>query len=211
MSLDGVSIASDPTSTGQLALTLTRAITGRIDLSQGAPDFAATLAITDAIVDGCGGAPAAIANPGDTSLTHVTVFGTVTTGTLHASETIFDAPVIAQRTQIGCVRYSFVPTGSTTPSPYRCQPALALAAAPASEAAAVKARLVPSYTSRQYQQPGYAQLARDCPIEIAQGAESQREMGAFQMLMQPQRLANLATALDEYLRFGLEAGVFLVT
>jgi hypothetical protein len=36
-------------------------------------------------------------------------------------------------------------------------------------------------------------------------------MGAFEMLMHPQRLANLRLGLEEYLRFGLEAGVFLVT
>jgi len=29
--------------------------------------------------------------------------------------------------------------------------------------------------------------------------------------MQPQREANLRTALDEYLRFGLAAGIFYVT
>jgi hypothetical protein len=31
-------------------------------------------------------------------------------------------------------------------------------------------------------------------------------MGAFHFLQQPQRKANLLSALDEYLRFGLEAG-----
>ena len=34
-------------------------------------------------------------------------------------------------------------------------------------------------------------------------------MGAFEFLKQPQREANLRDALDEYLRFGLEAGPFL--
>jgi hypothetical protein len=36
-------------------------------------------------------------------------------------------------------------------------------------------------------------------------------MGAFMFLAQPQRRANLRAALDEYLRLGLEAGVFPVT
>ena len=36
-------------------------------------------------------------------------------------------------------------------------------------------------------------------------------MGAFSTLKQPQREANLRTALDEYLRFGLEAGAVYVT
>jgi hypothetical protein len=36
-------------------------------------------------------------------------------------------------------------------------------------------------------------------------------MGAFEFLKQPQREANLLNALDEYLRFGLEASLFYVT
>jgi hypothetical protein len=36
-------------------------------------------------------------------------------------------------------------------------------------------------------------------------------MGVFNQLKQPQREANLRTALEEYLRFGLEAGIFYVT
>ena len=43
------------------------------------------------------------------------------------------------------------------------------------------------------------------------GADDDGEIGAFHFLQQPQRLANLEGRLDEYLRFGLEAGVFLVT
>ena len=35
-------------------------------------------------------------------------------------------------------------------------------------------------------------------------------MGAYEHLQQPQREANLQDALHEYLRLGLEAGVFLV-
>ena len=34
-------------------------------------------------------------------------------------------------------------------------------------------------------------------------------MGAWHFLQAPQRMRNLRLALDEYLRFGLEAGVFL--
>jgi hypothetical protein len=36
-------------------------------------------------------------------------------------------------------------------------------------------------------------------------------MGAFSSLKQPQREANLRLALDEYLRSGLDAGIFFVT
>jgi hypothetical protein len=36
-------------------------------------------------------------------------------------------------------------------------------------------------------------------------------MGAFNMLKQAHRESNLRTALEHYLRFGLEAGLFFVT
>ena len=36
-------------------------------------------------------------------------------------------------------------------------------------------------------------------------------MGAYHLLFQPQREANLRIRLEEYLRFGLEAGVFFET
>jgi hypothetical protein len=36
-------------------------------------------------------------------------------------------------------------------------------------------------------------------------------MGAYHQLYEPQRIANLQARLDEYLRFGLEAGIFLAS
>jgi hypothetical protein len=76
---------------------------------------------------------------------------------------------------------------------------------------AVLRSLVPSFTSTRYGLPGYAQLAVTCPEPIRAGAEDEGEMGAFHFLHQAQRLKNVRASLDEYLRFGLEAGVFLVT
>jgi hypothetical protein len=43
------------------------------------------------------------------------------------------------------------------------------------------------------------------------GAEDGAEMGVFNQLRQPQRVANLRQALEEYLRVGLEAGVRFAT
>jgi hypothetical protein len=139
-----------------------------------------------------------------------------------ASETIFDNRVNADRRQAGCVRFSFVPDGSRTPRRYRCQPELEieirLEEAKYDSAAekdrirqAVLSRLTPSYTSTQYGHPAYAQLGSSCPDEIRRGAEDGGEMGAFHFLKQPQREGNLLASLDEYLRFGLEAGIFYET
>jgi hypothetical protein len=71
--------------------------------------------------------------------------------------------------------------------------------------------LTPSYTSTQYGHPAYAQLSLTCPNPIRTGAEDGGEMGAFHFLKQPQRESNLLASLDEYLRFGLEAGIFYET
>ena len=66
----------------------------------------------------------------------------------------------------------------------------------------------PQFTSLNYGDPGYCQLSQRCAIEIRQGAEDEAEMGVFHNLYQPQRETNLRVRLDEYLRFGLEAGIF---
>jgi hypothetical protein len=109
------------------------------------------------------------------------------------------------------------------PRRYRCQPDLALAAfaresgkAPGeplawAEAAAVLARVTPSFTSTRYGDPGYAQLGRLCAAEIRAGAADGAEMGVFERLKQPQREANLRAVLPEYLGFGLEAGILFIT
>lgn len=163
-----------------------------------------------------------------TALERVTVLGAVHVKQLQlASETIFAEQVTADRRQVGCVRFSYVPRGSRTPQRFRCQPDTAIAAAvAAAEAqaggpigaglrAALTAqqvrRVTPSFTSTVYGQPAYGQLGLACPDEIATGAEDGAEMGAFNFLKQPQRLSNLRTSLDEYLRLGLEAGIFFVT
>lgn len=141
------------------------------------------------------------------------------------SNSIFTAPVAATRKQIGCVRFSYVPEGSSTPRRYRCQADLAFAEEilrikkkdpnkklTKSELAdlrrAVAAEIVPGFVSTQYGEAAYAQLTLTTPLAIRAGSDRGSEMGVYEMLQQPQREANLRAALDEYLRFGLEAGIF---
>jgi hypothetical protein len=158
-----------------------------------------------------------------TTLERVTMLGSTHIRELAlASETIFSEPVVAQRRQRGCTRFCYVPAGSRVPRRYRCQPDVALVqfaenrnttvdALTGAERSAVETRLTPTFTSIRYGEPGYAQLSRSCADEIRTGAEDGAEMGGFKRLQQPQREANLRTALEEYLRFGLEAGIFFVT
>jgi hypothetical protein len=137
-----------------------------------------------------------------------------------ASETIFTGLVLSERHQSGCVRFCFVPNGSRTPRRYRCQPDYALyqrarqlglpidTPLPSSEQQHILTRLQPVFTDTRYGRPAYGQLAWNCPEEIMTGAEDGSEMGVFCSLKNKQRLANLQATLEEYLRYGLEAGLF---
>jgi hypothetical protein len=195
----------------EAAVMLYRAICGPISLSA-----ASSLTTTDSIVASLAAASAtaaAITAPGASlTINTTTVFGMVAAQALSASNAIFTGVVTIERQQTGCVRFSYLPPGSKTAPRYRCQPDLALTGvAPPAAQNAIETRLIPQFTSIAFGQPAYAQLAASCAAEIATGADNEAEMGAFNFLYQPQRLANLATALDEYLRFGLEAGSFNVT
>jgi hypothetical protein len=142
---------------------------------------------------------------GGVSISASTVFGSVRAREARLIEnSIMTGPVNADRTQAGCVRYSYLPPppASRVPPRFRCQPDLAIE----SDASAA-ARIVPAFTSRARNEGGYAQLADTCPAEIRTGAEDGDEMGVFLGVYAPRREANLRFRLDEYLRIGLEAGV----
>lgn len=203
----------------QLTVSLERTICGKLDLADTVPH----LSLSQSVVDADGG-PAAIEAPGsDADIQGSTILGVSHVRSLEAGNTIFAERVIAQRRQTGCVRFSFVPEKSQTPRRYRCQPDLALAARaeelgldspsklPAKERKLIFSRMTPAFTSDDYGDPGYAQLAESCAGGILAGAEDGSEMGVFMFLQQPQRAANLRASLDEYLRFGLEAGIFYET
>ena len=195
------------------------------------PNQSDSLTILDSIVDGLGGSALAdtgtVNQPGPPiSLERVTILGSSFTRQITlATEVIFTDQVIAEQRHAGCVRFSFVPVNSITPQRYRCQPDLAIQTAiekaekaapltPAQRAAItaqVQARVVPSFTSIHYGDPGYAQLRLGCPIEIRTGADDGSEMGVFCHLKQPQRETNLRIRLEEYLPFGLNPGVIYVT
>jgi hypothetical protein len=186
----------------ELAIHIERSIVGAIAL----PDSVTSLAIVDSI------ATAAItANGADADIQTSTIFGTINVRSLEARNSILLGLVTAIRRQIGCVRFSYMPDASTTGRRYRCQPDLAIASEKdATLHPSIRVRLQPVFTSVNFGDPGFAQLAQTCPTEIHSGAEDGSEMGVFDYLKQPQREANLRSSLDEYLRFGLEAGIFFV-
>ncbi len=116
---------------------------------------------------------------------------------LDAAGDAWPAPVWAERRQVGCIRFSFVPPGSRTPRRFQC-----VGGDPAHR---------PFHTSLRYGDPGYMQLRRSTHRAIRTGASDESEMGVTHELYQPQRETNLRIRLDEYLRYGLEAGFFYAT
>jgi hypothetical protein len=200
------------------------------------PDNVNGIWILDSIVDGAGteaiAGPIPIVGPplpshsAPLTTERSTFFGKLLVKSLEASEVIFTAIADAQRTQEGCVRFSYVPPGSHVPRRYRCQPDLeiereiadALRQNPLLSAAeqkeitdSVEGWLVPSFKAHNYGSPFYAQLHLGCPQQIRTGAADGSEMGVFSNLKQPQRESNLKIRLQEYLPFGLEPGIIYVT
>ena len=116
------------------------------------------------------------------------------TAELAAGDT-WKAPLWAERRQQGCVRFSYVPPGSRTPRRYHCQPE------------GDDPQTWPEFTSLHYGDPGYCQLLQGVSDKIKRGAHDESEMGVLHSLYQPQREINLRVRLEEYLRFGLEAGL----
>lgn len=213
----GLTAAGLPTAPGQpsiaahaanqrLGVALERCMSGPLAL----PPDTGTLAVRDSMVDSSGTATPAVA-AGTVTIERATILGATTALVLElASDTIFTGTVVAARRQEGCVRYSHVPDGSRTPRRFECQPDYPPGAA-AAEQRAIALRVRPIFTSMQYGAPGYAQLRQGSADAIARGASDEGEMGAFHHLHQPHREANLRASLDEYLRFGLEAGLVFVT
>ncbi|HEU4787945.1 MAG TPA: hypothetical protein VFS57_11060, partial [Gemmatimonadaceae bacterium] len=186
------------------------------------------LQIADSIVDATSSDRQAIGAPGVT-IAHVlltirrcTVFGIVDVHAMPLGEnSIFTSCVNVARRQIGCLRFSFVPVKCRTPRRYRCQPDEVIAAVKAdvpddaakqaSEIANETLRVQPRFTARRYGSPAYAQLARECAVEITRGADDESEMGAFHDLFQPQREANLRTRLSEYTPAGMNVGIIFAS
>lgn len=203
----GIGMVGPSTSNDQLQVELYRSICGPVSLLASVPG----LSVMESIVD-VGGTPgAAVQALGAATIIEAsTLLGGMNVRSLEAGNSLLTGVVTVERRQTGCVRFCYSPEGSQTPRRYQCQPDLALEKNPGQEAA-ILSRLTPLFTSRRYGHHGYAQLRRACAGEIRIGAENGSEMGVFNHLKQPQREADLRAAMNEYLRFGLEAGLFFVT
>lgn len=147
------------------------------------------------VPDDAAGAPLSVENTTIVGRVHTRVATLISNSILvSAPRSAGDGPSVrADRLQEGCVRFSRLPEDARLPRRHRCTTA------------------PPDFNSLVWGNPAYCQLGNRCPAEILEGADDGSEMGAFHDLYQPRRVANLRARLDEYLRFGLEAGIFFAT
>jgi hypothetical protein len=223
-------VSSNPANT-RLDVEIAFSITGPLRI----PETVDGLWLLDSIVDGASGQPA-ISNAAGTNGPRATIERSTILGPSFfrkfdlCSDTIFTDIITVEQRVDGCLRFSFVPDGSSAPQQYRCQPELEIAtqiavakrAAQASGtplppgwdvalAASIRKWLVPSFETGVYGAPDYCQLRLTAPQQVRQGADDGAEMGAFNHLKQTQRETNLRIRLEEYVPFGRAAGIIYVT
>lgn len=141
----------------------------------------------------------------------VTVMGETQAGMLEATDSIFEGVLDIESQQQGCARYCYLPPQSRMAQRYRCQPDVALANTTThQERAYILARYRPQYRSRDPLAPGFLLLEESVPAEIKQLAEDGGEPGCWNHLQHETRVANLRSALPQFLRFGMEPGLFFL-
>ena len=102
--------------------------------------------------------------------------------------------LVADRKQVGCVRFSFLPVNAVIPRSFECvEQALASAQ--------------PIFFSLRYGRPAYMKMLACTDNRIRRGADGGGEMGAFHFVLAPLRESDLKVRLQEYLPVGLNAGL----
>ena len=186
----------------ELAMAFDHCLCGPLALDPEVPELALESSIVDA------GAPGtAIAAEGaQVTIQSSSLFGRVDPiRELWASSSLFTAPVLARRTQAGCVRFCYVPNGSRVPRRYRCQPELAV------EGGAQPKRVKPHLVSLDRASPWYGQLHPLAHPALRTGGEDGGEIGAFRSPSSALLESNVEATLDEYLRLGMAAGMLIAT
>ncbi len=126
---------------------------------------------------------------GKTHIDRSTIFGKVDVHRLEASEALITGKTTVTDNQKGCFRFSAAMEESRLPRPY--------------ESHLFLKDTNHWFTSRNFGNPGYAQLSDTAPVILKRGAENGSEMGAFNNLLSPIKLDDLKNKIDEYMPFGL--------
>lgn len=209
-------------------VTIEHSILGSIQVERDeAKDDPLRIHLSDSILDANGRERVALGASGkrcaDVRLTlrRCTIVGQIQTLVVDLAEnSIVLGQMLACRRQVGCVRFSYVSTGSRTPRRFECQPDLVSRAVddllasgevtPAEHDAILRSerlRVEPAFDSLRYGTPDYGRLSVAAAAEITTGADDTSEMGVFHDLYQPQRVANLRQRLDEYTPAGADVGI----
>lgn len=174
------------------------------------------LALRDSVVAADGAAGLTIDADGiDADWRNLTLIGAARVKSIEATNGLFMGPVTAQRTQAGCVRYSWIAKDSVLPRRFRCQPDLALAAAAErkggalndAEKATVRLGVQPTLLDIALCEPTLAMLHPMTGEAITRGGEGESEIGAFSRAAAALRMGNVRSLFDDYLPFGNEAGL----
>lgn len=118
----------------------------------------------------------------------VSLFGNVQVHRLQASETLITGKAQVTDNQRGCFRFSAAWNNSYLPRPYESH---------------FFEDTQHWFSSRVFGHPGYGQLSETAPESLKRGAENGSEIGAFNTLLQPIRMDNLRTKVEEFMPFGL--------
>ena len=108
------------------------------------------------------------------------------------------APLLADRKQSGCVRFSFLPPHPIVPREFKC-------------VTEVLGAPQPIFNSLRYGAPGYCKLFPSTPDAVRRGASDGGEMGAFHFVLAPLRETDLRIRMQEYVPVGLEFGIIYQT
>ena len=125
---------------------------------------------------------------GEVHIDRTTIFGAVNVHRLWASEALITGMAQVTDTQNGCFRFGAALADSRLPKRYESY------------------NIIDSnhyFTTRQFGQPGYAQLSQTAPVELLRGAENGSEIGAFSAIKNPIKIDSLGAKINEYMPFGL--------
>jgi hypothetical protein len=195
-----------------MTLCLNRVLTGPIMIPS-----TCSSRICNSIIDAGGPYSAAfagtdLASPGASlHIEESTVIGRVWAQSIRlASNTIFwaklgksdpwQAPVWANRLQVGCVRFCWLPADSIVPRQYECLP----------QDAASEATLEPKFITLRFGHPGYCLLSGDVPTAVWKGADNGSQIGVYYQIQETEAVTNIQIRSAEYLPANLECGVFLI-
>ena len=122
-----------------------------------------------------------------------------------ASNTLFFGQSIeVERRQEGCVRFCWLPDDAQVPRRHQCIPRVERD----DQGNDVIINCRPQFASRRFGDADYCLLSRLCPDALRRGADDESEIGVYHDLFVAAREDHLRARLREYLRFGLEAGIF---